>query len=211
MLTDASCGIPTIRDFNNVWVTVSDCERMSCSGFVIPSRVRSCCKLVRTRSTLCKVRSVSSASRRSSAVSSRFSSLMSPRRNSRIANPAPRQTSRMIRMPKPTMIGLGWRGERPKSSRCKPRYGSKGPFLTFDPQFRLRRDQKSRLTGLEKQRKQKRFLQRPDTIDHQRRSALPQAIPAPMAIMAMRSPGFSIPARLASSSEIGSEALEVLP
>ena len=46
---------------------------------------------------------------------------------------------------------------------------------------------------------------------YQRIKALPQVMPAPIAIIAMRSPFLSRPARLASSSEIGSEALDVLP
>ena len=46
---------------------------------------------------------------------------------------------------------------------------------------------------------------------YQRISALPQAMPPPIAIIAMRSPFFRRPARLASSSEIGSDALDVLP
>ena len=40
--------------------------------------------------------------------------------------------------------------------------------------------------------------------------ALPHVIPAPIAIIAIRSPGFSRPARLASSSEIGREALDAI-
>jgi hypothetical protein len=46
---------------------------------------------------------------------------------------------------------------------------------------------------------------------YQRIRALPQAIPAPIAIIATRSPGLSRPALFASSSEIGKEALDVLP
>ena len=46
---------------------------------------------------------------------------------------------------------------------------------------------------------------------YHRIKALPQVIPAPIAIIAIRSPGSRRPARLASSSEIGSEALDVLP
>jgi hypothetical protein len=41
--------------------------------------------------------------------------------------------------------------------------------------------------------------------------ALPQVMPAPIAIIAMRSPGLRRPARFASSREIGKDALEVLP
>jgi hypothetical protein len=46
---------------------------------------------------------------------------------------------------------------------------------------------------------------------YHRIKALPHVIPAPIAIIAIRSPGLRRPARLASSSEIGSEALDVLP
>jgi len=46
---------------------------------------------------------------------------------------------------------------------------------------------------------------------YHRIKALPHVIPAPIAIIATRSPGLRRPARLASSSEIGSEALDVLP
>ena len=46
---------------------------------------------------------------------------------------------------------------------------------------------------------------------YHRIKALPQVIPAPIAIIAIRSPGLRRPARLAPSSEIGSEALDVLP
>ena len=52
---------------------------------------------------------------------------------------------------------------------------------------------------------------RPYFFGYQRSTAPPQVMPAPIAIMAMTSPLFSFPARLASSSEIGMEALEVLP
>ena len=40
---------------------------------------------------------------------------------------------------------------------------------------------------------------------YQRTTPAPQAIPAPMAIIAMTSPGLSLPARFASSSVVGSE------
>jgi hypothetical protein len=48
-------------------------------------------------------------------------------------------------------------------------------------------------------------------VAYHRIKALPHVIPAPIAIIAIRSPGLRRPARFASSSEIGSEALDVLP
>ena len=68
------------------------------------------------------------------------------------------------------------------------------------PQFDRRRDRSAAFARM-----------RGAILFHHRQTAPPQVMPAPIAIMAITSPFLSLPARLASSSVIGIEALEVLP